>query len=126
MLQRGEAAAKLAIADQDSPNIHIFDIRSGSEEPLEQIRPHRSSVEHMQYNAAHDVVISIDGKGEQRCAQLVLQQKRGGQAASAQKRGSRVERADSECCQLNALQSADWLSVCCSAAEVPYQSCATS
>ena len=84
-LQRGEAAAKLAIADQDSPNIHIYDIRSGSEEPLEQIRPHRSSVEHMQYNAAHDVVISIDGKGEQMCAQLVLQQKRGGQAASAQK-----------------------------------------
>lgn len=72
MLQRGEAAAKLAIADQDSPAVHIFDIRSGSEESLQQIRPHQSPVEHMQYNAAHDVVISVDCKGGHRCAQLVL------------------------------------------------------
>ncbi len=72
VLQRGEAAAKLAIADQDSPAVHIFDIRSGSEESLQQIRPHQSPVEHMQYNAAHDVVISVDCKGGHRCAQLVL------------------------------------------------------
>ena len=89
MLQRGEAAAKLAIADQESPNVHIFDIRSGSEEPLEQIKPHQSSVEHMQYNAAHDVVISVDGKGGRRHAQLVLQQKCGGQAAYGQGRVNR-------------------------------------
>eukprot|EP00891_Asterochloris_glomerata_P002139 jgi/Astpho2/2139/fgenesh1_pm.00040_%23_3_t len=63
IFKRGEAAAKLAIADQDSPAVHIFDIRSGSEESLQQIRPHQSPVEHMQYNAAHDVVISVDCKG---------------------------------------------------------------
>ena len=93
MLQRGEAAAKLAIADQDSPAVHIFDIRGGSEEALEQIRPHRSSVEHMQYNAAHDVVISVDGKGGHRCAQLMLQHKSGGQAASGQERVSRRQQS---------------------------------
>ena len=70
--QRGEAAAKLAVADQDSPAVHLYDVRSGSEEPLQQIEPHRAPVQHMQYNSAQDVVVSVDAKGGPRCISSVL------------------------------------------------------
>ena len=43
--------------------VHIYDVRSGSEEPLESFALHSSPVAVMRYNAAHDTVISIDQKG---------------------------------------------------------------
>ena len=53
----------MAVAERDSPMVHIYDMRSGSEEPLESFAPHCSPVAAMRYNAAHDTVISIDQKG---------------------------------------------------------------
>lgn len=43
--------------------VHIYDVRSGSEDPLESFAPHSCPVAAMRYNASHDTVISIDQKG---------------------------------------------------------------
>ena len=51
------------MAERDSPLVHIYDVRSGSEDPLESFAPHSSPVAAMRYNAAHDTAISIDQKG---------------------------------------------------------------
>ena len=62
-LQKGQAQAKLAIADQDTPSIHVYDARGGSNEPVASIQPHRAPVMAMRFNATHDSVISLDSKG---------------------------------------------------------------
>ncbi|DBA81879.1 TPA: hypothetical protein ACH3X1_007594 [Trebouxia sp. C0004] len=61
--KKGQAQAKLAIADQDTPNIHIYDARGGSNEPVASIQPHRVPVLAMRFNSYHDTVISVDAKG---------------------------------------------------------------
>jgi hypothetical protein len=61
--QKGEAQAKLAIADQDTPTVSVYDARSGSNEPLATVSVHQSPVTAMRYNESHDVVISTDAKG---------------------------------------------------------------
>ncbi|KAA6426631.1 MAG: peptidylprolyl isomerase domain and WD repeat-containing 1-like [Trebouxia sp. A1-2] len=61
--KKGQAQAKLAIADQDTPNIHIYDARGGSNEPMDSIQPHRVPVLAMRFNSRHDTVISVDAKG---------------------------------------------------------------
>lgn len=38
-MQKRQAQAKLAIADQDTPTIHNYDARGGSNEPLDSIQP---------------------------------------------------------------------------------------
>jgi len=63
VVQKGQAQAKLAIADQDTPNIHIYDARGGSNEPMASIQPHRVPVLAMRFNSRHDTVISVDAKG---------------------------------------------------------------
>ena len=63
-LQKGQAQAKLAIADQDTPSVHIYDARGGSSEPLDSIQPHREPVQAMRFNSRHDTVISVDTKGD--------------------------------------------------------------
>ena len=63
MIQKGDAQAKLAIADQDSTDVHVFDVRSGSSQPMETFCIHRAPVTAMRYNAQHDTVISIDERG---------------------------------------------------------------
>ena len=63
-MQKGQAQAKLAIADQDTPNIYVFDARGGSNEPVATIQPHRAPVLAMRFNALHDSVISLDSKGK--------------------------------------------------------------
>ena len=63
-MQRGQAQAKLAIADQDGPNICIYDARGGSSEPLAVVQPHRAPVLAMRFNSRHDTVISVDNKGQ--------------------------------------------------------------
>ena len=62
-MQKGQAQAKLAIADQDTPTVHIYDARGGSNEPLDSIQPNRSPVLAMCFNSHHDTVISVDTKG---------------------------------------------------------------
>ena len=64
-MQKGQAQAKLAIADQDTPTIHIYDARGGNNEPLDSIQPHRAPVLAMRFNSRHDTVISVDAKGIQ-------------------------------------------------------------
>lgn len=36
-VQKGEAGARLAIAERDAPTIHIYDVRSGSEWPVSSV-----------------------------------------------------------------------------------------
>ncbi len=71
-MQKGQAQAKLAIADQDTPNIHIYDARGGSNEPMASLQPHRVPVLAMRFNSHHDTVISVDAKGKLGLALLLL------------------------------------------------------
>ena len=64
LLQKGEAKAKVAIADSETSEIHIFDVRSGGNEPFSMVQIHRAAVRVMRYNLAHDTVISVDEKGK--------------------------------------------------------------
>ena len=61
--QKGDSKSKLAVAERDSGKIHIYDVRSGSDEPLARFEVHRAPVVAMRYNAAHDSVVSVDQKG---------------------------------------------------------------
>ena len=71
-MQKGQAQAKLALADQDTPSIHIYDARGGSSEPMDSVQPHRAPVLAMRFNAHHDTVISLDSKGRaQSCKHCV-------------------------------------------------------
>ena len=63
-MQKGQAQAKLAIADQDTASIHIYDARGGSSEPAATIQPHRAPVLAMRFNSRYDTVISVDAKGK--------------------------------------------------------------
>ena len=36
--QKGEAGARLAIADRDQPIVHIYDARSGSDQPVASVK----------------------------------------------------------------------------------------
>ena len=64
--QRGEAQAKLAVADRDAAVVHVYDTRSGSDDPVASSADvHRSPVVAMRYNEPHDTVISTDAKGVQ-------------------------------------------------------------
>ena len=62
-VQAGDAQARLAIADKDSPNIHVFDVRAGSNEPMETFTVHRAPLTAMTYHPGLDLVISIDERG---------------------------------------------------------------
>eukprot|EP00850_Spirogloea_muscicola_P005865 SM000027S09646 [mRNA] locus=s27:578944:585194:+ [translate_table: standard] len=61
--KHGDAKAKLAIAEEASPRIHIYDAKSGSNDPIQSVEIHRNPVLVMKYMAAADVVISADAKG---------------------------------------------------------------
>lgn len=63
MLQKGDSNTTLAVAELDSPSVHVYDVRSGSDEPIDSFQVHRAPVVVMRYNAAHNTVISIDQKG---------------------------------------------------------------
>ncbi|CAM6084521.1 unnamed protein product [Calypogeia fissa] len=59
----GDAVAKLAISDRKSPNVHIYDARSGSNEPIFSKQIHMQPVKAMRYNPIYDIVLSTDTKG---------------------------------------------------------------
>ncbi|KAF9596982.1 hypothetical protein IFM89_014696 [Coptis chinensis] len=61
--QQGDVKAKLAIGDRDSANVHIYDARSGSNDPIISKEIHMSPVKVMKYNHVFDTVVSADGKG---------------------------------------------------------------
>ncbi|KAF6258211.1 hypothetical protein COO60DRAFT_1295463 [Scenedesmus sp. NREL 46B-D3] len=64
IFKKGDAASKLAISDLNSPAIHIYDVASGSEEPIASLSSlHASPVAVMRFNAAANTVISSDAKG---------------------------------------------------------------
>ncbi len=68
--QRGEAQARLAVADRDGAVVHIYDTRSGSDDPVASSADvHRAPVVAMRYNEPHDTVISTDAKGAQKLLQ---------------------------------------------------------
>jgi peptidylprolyl isomerase domain and WD repeat-containing protein 1 len=62
-LQPGDAKAKLAISDSASGSIHLFDVRSGSQEPYAEVKLHAAPVTAMRYSAGADTMVSADQKG---------------------------------------------------------------
>eukprot|EP00879_Flechtneria_rotunda_P014073 GHRR01014703.1.p1 GENE.GHRR01014703.1~~GHRR01014703.1.p1 ORF type:complete len:275 (+),score=76.87 GHRR01014703.1:1677-2501(+) len=64
LFQKGDAASKLAVSDLNSPAVYIYDVSTGSEEPIATLTTlHTSPVVVMKFNAAVDTVISSDTKG---------------------------------------------------------------
>lgn len=63
-MQAGDSKTMLAVADKDSPDIHVYDVRSGSNEPVETFRVgHAAPVTVMRFNPAKDAVLSTDENG---------------------------------------------------------------
>ncbi|KAL5710704.1 peptidylprolyl isomerase [Ranunculus cassubicifolius] len=61
--QQGNVKAKLAISDRDSAAVHIYDARSGSNDPIISREIHMSPIKVMKYNHALNTVVSVDSKG---------------------------------------------------------------
>jgi len=62
VFKQGDARAKLAISDQASPFVHIFDARSGSNDPIISKHIHMGATNIMKYSPALDIVVSADAK----------------------------------------------------------------
>ncbi|KAG0602485.1 hypothetical protein M758_10G017100 [Ceratodon purpureus] len=62
VFKQGDARAKLAISDKASPFVHIFDARSGSNEPVISKHIHMGPMKVMKYSPALDIVVSADAK----------------------------------------------------------------
>ncbi|XP_004487517.1 peptidyl-prolyl cis-trans isomerase CYP71 [Cicer arietinum] len=60
---QGDVKARLAISDKNSSFVHIFDARSGSNDPIISKEIHMGPVKVMKYNNVYDTVISADTKG---------------------------------------------------------------
>lgn len=63
VFQQGGGSHKVAVSDVDSPAIHLYDVRSGQNEPIATASVHSSPVSVMRYNHVYDIVISADNKG---------------------------------------------------------------
>ena len=63
-MQKGDSRSRLAVAEKDTGKIHIFDVRSGSDDALDSFEVHRAPIVAIRYNAAHDSVVSVDQKGK--------------------------------------------------------------
>ncbi|KAM1804018.1 hypothetical protein ACFX12_029932 [Malus domestica] len=61
--KQGDVKARLAISDRDSSYVHIFDARSGTNEPIISREVHLGPVKVMRYNPVFDTVISADQRG---------------------------------------------------------------
>lgn len=62
--QRGDAKTKLAVSDLDSPAMHIYDLKSGSNDPIDTLTSlHAAPVTAMRYSEHNNTVISADKKG---------------------------------------------------------------
>lgn len=69
-MQKGDARNKLAISDLNSSDVHVYDVSSGSEDPLTTISTHATPVAVMRYVAAKDTLVSIDKAGKDRAGRL--------------------------------------------------------
>jgi len=61
--KQGDVKAKLAVSDRDSLFVHIYDPRSGSNEPIASKEIHMNPIKVMKYNPVSDTMISGDTKG---------------------------------------------------------------
>ncbi|KAK7272208.1 hypothetical protein RJT34_28677 [Clitoria ternatea] len=61
--KQGDVKAKLAISDRNSPFVHIYDARAGSNDPIISKEIHMAPIKVMKYNQLHDTVLSADAKG---------------------------------------------------------------
>ena len=52
------------MAERETGKIHIYDVKSGSDDALHSFEVHRMPVIAMRYNAAHDSVVSLDQRGK--------------------------------------------------------------
>ncbi|XP_078447411.1 cyclophilin71 [Wolffia australiana] len=63
VFRHGDAKPRLAVSERDSPLVHVYDARSGSNEPIISKKIHLCPIKHMKYNQGYDAVISVDAKG---------------------------------------------------------------
>ncbi|RYR79156.1 hypothetical protein Ahy_A01g004005 [Arachis hypogaea] len=61
--KQGDVKARLAISDRNSSFVHIYDARSGSNDPIISKEIHMAPIKVMRYNPVYDSVISADTKG---------------------------------------------------------------
>ena len=62
-MQKGEAKTRLALSDLNSPSIFVYDIKSGSNDPVATLDSiHRAPVMAIKYNPVFDTVVSADSK----------------------------------------------------------------
>ncbi|KAJ8749903.1 hypothetical protein K2173_013818 [Erythroxylum novogranatense] len=61
--KQGDVKGKLAVSDRKSSFVHIYDARSGSNEPIVSREVHLAPVKVMKYNHVFDIVMSADEKG---------------------------------------------------------------
>ncbi|TQE02108.1 hypothetical protein C1H46_012294, partial [Malus baccata] len=61
--KQGDVKARLAISDRDSSYVHIFDARSGTNEPIISREVHLGPMKVMRFNPVFDTVISADQQG---------------------------------------------------------------
>ncbi|KAJ7562782.1 hypothetical protein O6H91_03G084400 [Diphasiastrum complanatum] len=61
--RQGDARAKVAISDRNSPLVYIYDARSGSNEPIISKKIHTNAVKLMKYNSVYNTLVSADDKG---------------------------------------------------------------
>ncbi|KAI4322392.1 hypothetical protein L6164_022094 [Bauhinia variegata] len=61
--KQGDVKAKLTVSDRNSSFVHIYDARSGSNDPIISKEIHLAPIKVMKYSPAYDSVISADTKG---------------------------------------------------------------
>ncbi|XP_019056376.1 PREDICTED: peptidyl-prolyl cis-trans isomerase CYP71 isoform X2 [Tarenaya hassleriana] len=61
--KQGDVKAKLAVSDRNSAVVHIYDARSGSNDPIASREVHLEPIKVMKYNPVFNTVISADTKG---------------------------------------------------------------
>lgn len=64
-LQRGDARTKLAVSDLNSPSIHVYDLKTGSNDPIDTVELHSAPVTAMRFCEPYNTVISTDKKGQE-------------------------------------------------------------
>ncbi|KAK1435088.1 hypothetical protein QVD17_00848 [Tagetes erecta] len=61
--KQGAVKAKFAVSDLNSPFVHVYDARAGSNEPIISKQIHLNPVKEMRYNPVFDTVVSADTMG---------------------------------------------------------------
>ena len=59
----GDAEQKVAVSDSESPNVFVYDVRSGSNAAVGVVTVHSATVTAMRFNPSFGIVISADSKG---------------------------------------------------------------